>query len=66
MSENRLFRLPIEQETESCLEATLWHMFASSQSITGRLRHRRMVARLTLSFTDDHLEFERVTKGIEQ
>lgn len=60
MSKNRLFRLPIEQESESRLEATLGRMLASCQSITGRLRHRYMVARLTLSFADDHFEFERI------
>ena len=60
MSKNRLLWLPIEQEKESRLEATLWRMFASGQSITGRLRHRHMVTRLTRSFTDGHLEFERV------
>jgi hypothetical protein len=52
MSKNRLFRLPVEQESESRLEATLGRMLASCQSITGRLRQRYMMARLTLSFAD--------------
>src|SRR5438270_8658025 len=61
--EDRLLRLPVEQELEGRLETTLRRMLARGQPFACVSRHGDLVTSLTLSFADDHLENERILLG---
>src|SRR5260370_32202241 len=62
-SENRLLRLAVEQEAEGRLETAIRRMLPGCQPLAHLSRHRHVVTGLTRSFTDDHLEIERVALG---
>ena len=62
-SENRLLRLAIEQEAEGRLETAFRRMLAGCQPLAHLSRHRHAVTGFTASFTDDHLEIQRVALG---
>src|SRR5260370_9674664 len=58
--EDQFFRLPVEQESESRVETTLWRMLACGEPLARLLRHRHLMAALAFSLPDDHLECKRV------
>src|SRR6516225_7504797 len=62
-SEDRFLWLAVEQEPEGRLETALRGMLARRQPFAHLSRHRDVVTSLVLSFTDDHLENERVMLG---
>src|SRR6516165_5923993 len=62
-SENRFLRLTVEQEPEGRFETALRRVLARRQPLAHLSRHRDVVMGLALSFSDDHLENERVVLG---
>src|SRR6516225_10855599 len=61
--EDRFLGLAVEQEPERHLDTAFWRMLPRRQPLAHLSRHGDVVTGLALSFTDDHIENERVVRG---
>lgn len=63
-SEDRLFGLTIEQESERRLKAALRRVSALRQSLASVAHHRHMMTALAAAFADDHPDFKRLASPV--